>query len=83
MYSYYVFCHNSQEVIHLEQQVPKKLFKCSRAIPRSTILSVKKTSMSTNASATASECEGESLYYNQLDQEGKARYKQKLDLVEG
>ena len=37
--------------------------------------------MSTNASATASECEGESSYYNQLDQEGKARYKQKLDLV--
>ena len=38
--------------------------------------------MSTNASATTSECEGESSYYNQLDQEGKARYKQKLDLVE-
>ena len=38
--------------------------------------------MSTNASASMSQCEAESSYYNQLDQEGKARYKQKLDLVE-
>ena len=38
--------------------------------------------MLTNAYATVSECEGESSYYDQLDQEGKARYKQKLALVE-
>ena len=38
--------------------------------------------MSTNASASASQCEAASLYYNQLDQEEKATYKQKLDLVE-
>ena len=39
-------------------------------------------SMPTIASASASQCETESSYYNQLDKEGKARYKEKLDLVE-
>ena len=38
--------------------------------------------MAKSASASISQAEKESVYYNQLDQAGKARYKQKLELLQ-